>query len=95
MSNPIEVREIKKTCRMSPAQWEGVTTDGCPVYCRYRWGVLSVQVGGAGMPLESALRSDPLLCKEVGHEYHGEMTYQELRSHAEHILSLPLRESES
>ncbi len=43
----ITVKSIELTCHSHPAQWEGRTDDGRPIYVRYRWSYLSVmRVGG-------------------------------------------------
>ena len=39
------LQSIEKTCIASPAQWEGVLSDGTFFYVRYRYGVLSVGFG--------------------------------------------------
>ncbi len=40
----IRVKNVKRTCHACPSQWEGTTDDGKPVYARYRWGFLRVEV---------------------------------------------------
>ena len=51
-----DVVEIERTCTACPAQWEGKTRDNRPVYIRYRYGYLSVQIGKPGEELMASLR---------------------------------------
>jgi len=37
--------ELTQTSSRCPAQWDGRREDGCPVYIRFRHGVLSVEIG--------------------------------------------------
>ncbi len=78
----IVVREIRKTCGACPAQWEGWTVDGRSVYVRYRWGFLSIRVGGESYYEDT-----------VGDGLHGCMEYDSLKRHTRHIISWPEEES--
>lgn len=44
----INIKYLLKTCMACPAQWEGETKDGKPIYIRYRWGYLSFRLGEKG-----------------------------------------------
>ena len=46
----IEIRKehLTKTCSACPSQWEGVATDGTPIYIRYRYAHLSISRGVGG-----------------------------------------------
>jgi hypothetical protein len=65
-----EVRsaDLRMTCSACPAQWEGETIDGESFYARYRWGGLSVEVGGeeifyarAGDALDGMMSTEQLV----------------------------------
>ena len=40
------VSELEMITNICPTQWEGRTLDGLMFYARYRWGGLSVDIGG-------------------------------------------------
>ena len=87
---PLIVKACEQTCKWVPAQWEGVTTDGCPIYARYRHGYLSVRVGRADQPIEDAIRSDQeVVGLVIGDELDGFMTYQDLRRHTKAVITWP------
>jgi hypothetical protein len=72
MKDKIIVTKLTRTCRALPAQWDGWTDDGYPLYFRYRWGWLQVAFKPGDYP------DDPFLELQLGHEYHGAMTEAEL-----------------
>ncbi len=39
-----KVTKIVQTCNACPSQWDIYLEDGRMVYCRYRWGDLSVRI---------------------------------------------------
>jgi len=41
----LELKYLKQTCSACPSQWEAVTKNLKPVYIRYRWGYLTVEIG--------------------------------------------------
>lgn len=47
MNRPV-ITLLKQTCEVAPAQWEGMTADGRPVYIRGRRGHLFARIGPAG-----------------------------------------------
>ncbi len=44
----MKVKTLVQTCEVCPSQWSGETTTGEEIYIRYRYGNLSVQLGGPG-----------------------------------------------
>lgn len=38
------LKSLTQTCTACPSQWDGKLTDGTPVYIRYRWGSLRVDL---------------------------------------------------
>lgn len=40
----IRVTKLEMTCGACPSQWQGDTDDGRPIYVRYRWGHLRVEM---------------------------------------------------
>lgn len=60
MTSPIRVVAARQSCLSCPSQWDGMTDDGRPVYARYRFGRLTVQVNG-----------DTLIACEPGDEFDG------------------------
>jgi hypothetical protein len=39
-----KIKELIKTCEVSPSQWQGTFEDGRMFYIRYRWGNFNVYV---------------------------------------------------
>ena len=70
--------EVRQTCSASPAQWEGRTDDGRPVYIRYRWGYLSVQCGAVGGDIDSAVVGDEVYGEQCGDEYDGVIEWDDV-----------------
>jgi hypothetical protein len=72
---------VKRVCQTSPAcpaQWEGWTDDGRPLYVRYRFGRLSVRVGPVGGDMDSAVEGEEVFFLEHGNDLDGWMDYDEL-----------------
>lgn len=77
-------------CCMCPTTFTGRTADGCTIYARYRWGILSVRIdprdpaphGGAGgvWILEKQLDEEGL---------DGWLEFDELREHTAEIIEWP------
>lgn len=92
-----KVVSLTQTCSACPSQWEGRTDDDRPVYIRYRWGHLGIEIGEPGWETN--------LCKwpgngtyhsvyESGEDMDGFMKFSELKDHAtkygiEFALDLP------
>lgn len=55
------VVQLKQTCDVAPAQWEGRTDGDRPVYIKGRHGVLSVRIGPAGGSISEAVRGEELI----------------------------------
>ncbi|MCH7806956.1 MAG: hypothetical protein IH995_07425 [Proteobacteria bacterium] len=77
----IKVASVAQTCFACPAQWQGETEDGQEIYVRYRWGWLEVHLGG--------VLTEPILDLQLGGEWHGEMTFEDLKKHTKEIISWP------
>ncbi|GAF71645.1 unnamed protein product [marine sediment metagenome] len=45
MDKRLKVKELYRTCCACPAQWEGETINGRPIYIRYRYGFFAFSVG--------------------------------------------------
>jgi hypothetical protein len=74
----IVVTSLTQTCPSHPAQWEGTTADGRVVYVRYRWGYLQVRVDGG-----------EVFGAQLGGQWDGEMTYDELKQHTQGVMVWP------
>ena len=77
MSEPITCTELTMTCSACPSQWNGVLSDGRHLYCRYRWGGLSI---GVGETHDDAVRDDSFYL-DVGDGFDGTMSTDELMPH--------------
>jgi hypothetical protein len=89
----LTVQTITKTCEAAPAQWEGRTTDDRPIYVRYRYGFLSVQLGPPGGDLASAIRTEAFLGAQLGGELDGVLSYDELQAATAGEIAWPEEES--
>lgn len=70
------VQNLERTCYACPSQWEGTTMENEPVYVRYRWGHLTVQIGSPG---EIGAYSSPVVFqRNYGDELDGVLNEQEL-----------------
>ncbi len=77
-------------CCMCPTTFTGRTADGCTIYARYRWGILSVRIdwrdpaphGGAGGAWILEKQLDP---KGLA----GAMYFDELKQHTSEIIEWP------
>lgn len=87
----LNITGILQTCAVCPSQWNARTDDGRRVYIRYRWGGLEVHVA-------RTIESDPLdddgevvLEVQLGDQWDGRLSYDELRGALGDVLDLPLR----
>lgn len=71
----IEVVELTQTCDVCPSQWEGKTADGRTIYVRFRWGYLSIGLGGT---IDEAI-GDETFGREISDGMDGYLPYEELR----------------
>lgn len=69
---------LRMTTEACPTQWEGVTTSGKEVYCRYRYGILTINVGG---DLSRDILGDLIYTASVGNNQDGCMSTEELLQH--------------
>jgi hypothetical protein len=65
----IRLSYLVQTCGACPSQWEGVTENLNPVYIRYRWGNLTMQIGKIKYKtLEKAIRDPDLVNNAMNHD---------------------------
>jgi len=92
MKRPLVVNTCEQTCEWVPSQWEGSTTDGRPIYARYRHGYVSVRAGQVGQTIEDAVRSgQEIVGRAIGGALEGVMTYEDLRRHTRGSIQWPLK----
>jgi len=73
----MDVRNLLQTCPARPAQWEGNTEDGRPVYIHYRHGHLLVLVGEPGEGVwDACARGTEILSEQLGDPQDGELTWE-------------------
>src|SRR3989338_8330316 len=90
MKRAVVVKACEQTCEWVPSQWEGSTTDGRPIYARYRHGYLSIRVGRVGQRIQQAVRSGrEIVGLTIGDDLDGVMTYAELRRHTQGLVAWP------
>ena len=74
------VKSIEQTCFACPSQWEGKTTEGERLYCRYRYGILSVSVG-------EGVDRQVLMSRDMGDPWGGVMNLVQLIRHTGEVLN--------
>ncbi|MGD9736419.1 MAG: hypothetical protein AB7V58_12575 [Solirubrobacterales bacterium] len=85
-----KVAALKKTCTACPSQWEGTLEDGRVIYARYRWGELSVGVGGEiDEAVHNGWTDEALYADQVGEGLDGFMVFEELKAHLYGLLEFP------
>lgn len=89
MKKPIKVTALQQTCKWVPAQWEGYTEDGRPIYVRYRHGRLCIYLGRKGQTVDEAVRGKELFVRMIGHPLDGVMAYAELKRHTRGLIEWP------
>lgn len=67
----IEINKLKQTCTACPSQWEFFTFDNRPVYVRYRWGSLTVNIGEPNDTIMDAVGGLDIIRKEIGNSLDG------------------------
>jgi len=83
----MKVIEIRQTCGACPSQWEGKLSDGRYVYVRYRYGYLSISVGGP--TVADAVRGEEVFGQDIGDGLDGFMSYEELKQHTQGKIEWP------
>lgn len=83
------VVSLTQTCSACPSQWEGQLNDGRWLYARYRWGHLSVGLGGSLDEAVGARGPEALYEASCGDGLDGCMDTGELRRHLLGLLHLP------
>ena len=67
-----ELKILEQTCDACPSQWDGQLADGTPVYIRYRWGFLTVELN----PDEENQRT--IFRKRIGDEFDGYLETEDM-----------------
>lgn len=84
--------ELKQTCQSCPAQWEGRTASGYPLYVRYRFSILSVYLGEKDSTVAIDDWLDPkhlIFQRRISEEeFDGTIEWDEVIRHAGNLLDL-------
>lgn len=74
--NKVKIRLVKleQTCYGCPSQWEGRTDNDEPIYIRYRYGYLSVDLGPKGGDINSAVSGKEVFGKQIGEDLDGDLS---------------------
>lgn len=80
-----KVKYCERTCDLCPSQWNIFTEDDKYIYVRYRWGNLQVDVANSVEDWEKD-NYEPILEQQIGDEYDGHMTIDELKNITENII---------
>lgn len=95
---PILTKMIQ-TCGACPSQWDGWDANGTYYHFRYRWGCLRVDTAPTeedwDSPIAIAYGAEPtgkcetIYCEELGDDFDGFMSYEDLKTHLSKTLTLP------
>lgn len=91
-----KVIQLAQTCGASPSQWEGITDNSEQVYIRYRWGILTVNLGAPNDTSEFAGVKGKLIFRcEHGDAMDGYMDTREMSALVSDILKFatPIEDS--
>ena len=85
----IKVISAHCICFACPTTYVGKTDDGFTIYARYRWGRLSVRIDESPEPEFDGAAGGEILAKTIGGEFHGILSYAELRQHTDGVVEWP------
>ena len=85
----IKVISAHCICFACPTTYTGVTDGGFTIYARYRWGRLSVRIDASPEPEFDGAAGGEILAKTIGGEFHGMLSYAELRQHTDGVVEWP------
>jgi hypothetical protein len=90
-----KIVKVIMTCGGCPSQWEAYTDDLRPVYVRYRWGYLSIEIAQEGSKsFWDAVGGEEIFGKERDDTgWDGFMSYEELKADTAGIIEWPENES--
>jgi hypothetical protein len=77
----IPIIDLIQTCEYCPSQWEFYTFENRPVYIRFRWGSLSIEIGDQNAPMENAVDGFVLYDDvQLSHENDGNISWDKVKS---------------
>lgn len=80
---------------LCPTIFVGVTNDGCTVYCRYRWGRLSVRIDPRDPPPHGGAAGEWILDQQIDpNGLDGDMSYEQLQTLTADLIEWPAELSE-
>lgn len=76
----MNVNILNQTCTACPSQWDGWLTDNRMIYCRYRWGILSINISKTPTDdyCDPNTEWESFYSERIGDEYDGIMSQEEL-----------------
>jgi hypothetical protein len=90
MSPKIIVTTAHMECCMCPTIISGTTDDGWTVYCRYRWGMLSIRLDPRDSPPHGGAAGQWLMVKQIDPAgLNGCLDYEEIRELTADIIDWP------
>lgn len=88
----IKVTAAHYECVMCPMTIVGKTAGGETIYARYRWGHLSVRIDSRDPPPNGGAEGTWIFSEQIGDEYAGWISYEDLKTHTQHIVEWPVQE---
>lgn len=81
----LKLASLTQTCGSCPSQWDGVLEDGTPVYIRYRWGFLRVDLN----PWTENERE--IFGQQIGDEFDGYIGERAMLAIISDVLTPPMQ----
>ena len=85
----IEIVNVHMALFACPNIWIGKTADGHTVYCRYRWGHLSVRLSTEADPEFDGAGGASIAELKYGEPFDGSLDYEELRNITSELIIWP------
>ncbi len=74
----LPIINLRKTCEDHPSQFS--TFENRPVYVRFRWGSLSIEIGDEDAPMENVVDGFVLYEAQLSHENDGYISWDKVKS---------------
>ena len=88
----LNVVKLRKTCMISPSQWEGKLDDGRMIYIRYRFGTLYIYVSkNKTNNISDCFKNSPIYEERIGGAYDGLLEFDDLKKHTKDIIKYSIK----
>lgn len=92
LMDEIRLERIVQTCSACPSQWDAWDKEGQRYYIRYRFGSLTVDKVPEDLDNSSILDWKNIFTQEIGGEWDGEMSLDDMMRHTGFKFTYPQKE---